>query len=461
MRRLLLALIVFVGAGVSLAQVPRTYTRPGEAVVAAYANKPAEWWLGLIGTDVYVEGMHEIEVSFLGLDSTVYVGEIRVSDPKEFREFVTTYFYDSFCRTMIQFDCGRLRKIGSSEQPETGTGLDAFWEWVDASPTFGFTFHVNNPPPLNSAPAEWYCVNGAGSGRRWASFYTGVSSLSYGIGMGLAESGGYTWQWSGGAGNGFGPALTWAQGHMNSQCPLTGMTEFALGNYVYRGTSYQLPVVHPDLPVGVRIAAQEVSADIERVSGYAVLPRGLTWDPLPTAAQLGGDPTADPEQPGSGGGGGYGEAPEDGGTECNVLNIPCNLRRLFVPGEGVIEARIEDLQDVASTRFPFSVNPAGAFNQLMLANGHIMESFDPEVDCPRVGSELTTLAWEVVSPSGLAPEDGGYGGAFGVELRDGLNICTSPVIAWGHSTGRPLLTVLMYLALVSALLTRVFGGGRQ
>lgn len=460
MLRPFLVAVVLLGAGVAFAQEPRTYSRPGEALVAALGAQPAEWWLAVVGSDVYVEGVHDLTVSFLGLDSTVYVGQIEVSDPLEFREFVLSYFYESFCRTMIQFDCGRLRKIGSLDNPVTETGLDDYWYWRQAWPSFGFGYFVNNPPPLDDAPAEWYCVDVSGGGRRFVSWFSGGSTTAYSGAMGLAGGSTYPWQGYGSPGGGTGVALQWLNGHLLSQCPDAVMLDYVLGNYVERQPSFTLPVAHPDVPVGLRVAAQEVAADIERVSGYAVLPRGMTWSPLPTAAQLGGDPSADPESPSSGGGGGYEEAPEDGGTECNVLNIPCNLRRLFVPGEGVIEGRVGDLQDVAATRFPFNLVPVGAIGQLLVANQEMLDNFDPEEHCPRVGATLTDLAWAVTEPTGLSGEEGGYGGAFGVELRDGMNICVSPVVAFAHSTVRPFLMLLTYFALLAALLTRVFGGGR-
>lgn len=63
-------------------------------------------------------------------------------------------------------------------------------------------------------------------------------------------------------------------------------------------------------------------------------------------------PGGDPDDPGSGGGGtDWGSAPDDEITSCSIIDIPCNLRRLFVP-QIAWGDRLDDLWTVAGNKPP-------------------------------------------------------------------------------------------------------------
>lgn len=49
----------------------------------------------------------------------------------------------------------------------------------------------------------------------------------------------------------------------------------------------------------------------------------------------------------------------DAPTPCGILDIPCNLRALFIPNPTAWRDNLDNLRSIASTRFPFSLYTAG------------------------------------------------------------------------------------------------------
>jgi hypothetical protein len=86
---------------------------------------------------------------------------------------------------------------------------------------------------------------------------------------------------------------------------------------------------------------------VEALENYGVFIVGSYIDGGPR------NPANDPGDPGGPGGGGPGwdDAPDDPGTNCSIIDIPCNLRKLFVPADPW-ETRVANLWDTMSTRAP-------------------------------------------------------------------------------------------------------------
>lgn len=472
MRRLVVTLLLGVAFLLSSAgaqQTPVVYTSAGEALIELFGSRSEGFWQERVMRDDYLAGVDDLILTFQGADGTPYWGGVRVSDSEAFRNYVIDYFYYYTCQTSVLSDCGLLRRPGEKEKPSSGTSLDAFMEQVGGSLGLSFSkgnawWTVRNSPPgpewiWSQYEADFECRRPDDTVRQWVSVwykspssgssvrYTAASRPNVGFASLPIDPSDSRPTTLGDASAAYNSALQ----NFQQYCPPVTLKEWFAGTYISRGNPAPTPAPHPDTPEGLRIIALQVLADLERSHGFVVLPDGLSWDPAPTEMQLGGDPDTSPPGSDPGGSGGDGQGPdyadapiEDG---CNVLNIPCNLRRLFVPTED-FGARAEELKATAEGRFPFSLGVGTIFENFKI---QFFDGWDPETDCPSFGTGYWQVLVELLN---TVPNDGTPGS----ENYD-MQLCTAAPVTWMHEYGRPFLVVMVYLAGLMFAFRRVFGGG--
>lgn len=165
----------------------------------------------------------------------------------------------------------------------------------------------------------------------------------------------------------------------NDFCLPPKLDEYFSGSYYEVDTE---PVPHPDLYQGLKIAITELIALSDRTSTAFALPAGMAWGQLPNDPDICGrpdgcvrewddDPT-DPTDPGTppGDGGSWPPyvPPTDGDTRCSIIDIPCNLRFLFVPKLSY-QSHADYLKANALDRFPFNIGNAANVFKLFRPDG--------------------------------------------------------------------------------------------
>lgn len=144
---------------------------------------------------------------------------------------------------------------------------------------------------------------------------------------------------------------------------------------------------------------------------------------------------------GGGGGPGWDDAPGDPETNCSIIDIPCNLRKLFVPTEDW-GARFGQLPETHADRFPFALglwSPGGWLNYSGL--GEAGGSGDmTQFTCPTVNIHFAIPGGEP-GPLGTADED--------------YNWCDNAVMDKWIEWGRPLLLWVFAVSLIWAGYRRV------
>lgn len=443
-RRLLLALIGLGGAGAALAQVPPTFSVAGAALVEAVFNLPEPTVQGAVGGyDTKQAGTKpRFGVTWQEPGEPLYVGEMEISHGYNWLDDAFKYFYTRTCMTLDKSRCGRLEP--EPNERSSGSSLDEWWRRVngpvalnvdDIGDWFG-------APPSAPHSVSFYCSNGTRRYEQGAITYFDTQT----------QVRQYVWyrrrsdqNWAQTALVSVGAIQTNAGTYAVAQCGVPTIAEWAVGNYYqYEGE----PSAHPDVWGGVAVVAAEVQAEYDRVY-YGLhngLAPGLTWDPVPSTAQLG---------PGGGG-----TAPGDGGEvdpgTCEdgwfLTQVVCEIRTFsantwqflshdaWVPETG-FEQRWGSLHAEAVDRFPFTV--MAQFPNVMPDGEVGGNPYDGQQE------ELACAGWEV--------DMHGMGGLVGIEdARGTIQLCGTPVGDWLRDYGRGLMYYFFFFALsVSFFLTVV------
>jgi hypothetical protein len=238
------------------------------------------------------------------------------------------------------------------------------------------------------------------------------------------------------------------------------LDKWRVGTYAGWG---ELPVPHPDVYEALAWLAVQNVADLERVYGYAKLPAGTRWNPEPSPELFGpcypdgcadpgntdtdGDGIPDAEDPcplnpnltcGTSGGGDPGDEDTDPETRCSIVNIPCNLRLLFVPRTGM-GTHWNRVKAAAEEKFPF--NMSVRLVTLIRPEGENPGSFGGffmnEEDTVAYACEVKSVNFSTATGTFLQEAL--------VEQENAYNLCDNAYAQWMHDKLRGFLFFLCML----------------
>lgn len=382
MRRLLASLWVL--GVVSLSFAHHLPTEPVTGLGQVVAGVMDEWnsttWNAFMGhydAETAPGTPYSYPVSFT-LAGTNYVGAVEVYDPAQFLSAVMSEYY----ALHDVLDCE-----DGPDYPLSGFSVDWFYYYATCNaPSFGFGFIGDVPGVAPAVPPvtadEWFCVSTGGVVWWFGTISYTDSNLvppqdavhRYAHGEKQGSPGSTTGH---GSSSNFSSASNSLMSHVASNCGTYAgdLIQWQNGTYVGMG---EVPVAHDDTVAGLRHLAKVNLAVRELVLGYSQMPPGMRWNPEPSSELYGpcypdgcadpgntdtdGDGIPDAEDPcplnpnptcGSGGGGPTDPA-TDPETRCGIIDIPCNLRWLFVPKTG-FATHWNRVKTTAEQHFPFNV----------------------------------------------------------------------------------------------------------
>lgn len=290
-------------------------------------------------------------------------------------------FYSDSCIDPTNIGCGLMNKFPK----ETRTSLDQYKKELEKysfQPSFpGFSSNLQWSPQIESASVGGLKIQYGGG-----SYYGNVNNVN-----GFTYTGGYirSTQPNSNYATSYSTraaAVNYVMTEYNKNVIRPNAMDWYFGSYVRLNGPEdfgKLPAPHSDTLTGLQIALSEIVANYDRAGSKFSPPSGIKFISTPADPAICTDSAGcpvnpdDPDgdgQPGTAPTGGttnnynvdtkcttttgtktnnqYDCNPSDTETQCNVLNLPCNLKRLFIPRNDFIQDKIDNMDFGINIDFP-------------------------------------------------------------------------------------------------------------
>lgn len=472
--RSLLAVLVLLGAGVSFAQTPTTYSPGGAGVVTSIegmTNAQADYIVqGIDGNTFQYTFDRAVTWDYDdGGNQTTYTGQLTF-DRVAMAGHVDT-FYGATCQTTDQTDCGRW---GTGN---TGTSLDTYMEdKPNPISAWGTFSHTGTSGSLPSEPSvvENFCGTVGGSVDKmwsimnWTRTYTdGTPDEQWYV---LYQSTGSVEDWQTSSSVGLTGLVDSAESSMGSSCVTDWPTlaKYIDGNYFAWNAQSEY---NTDAREGIRIALAEGQAELDRLRIEAAddslsLLSGLTIDPVPSPLEAQADDGA-PWGEGGGGGGGDGGDVDPG--DCTdgwfLTNLVCIIRD---QGERLWDFLSEDAW-VPSTSFQNRVDtlgnayeeviPFALFNSTGTSSDRLAVGTQPWDESTLAGDNCPSWSLHV---AGLFEPIKNVAGFSVINSADQVTVdfCDNEYVDWMAGAGRDVLLYAAGVAMSIWFIVTVVGASR-
>lgn len=338
--------------------------------------------------------MTDITVGPLEFDVLTYDGNVTISDLNDYLNYILNDSESGYIAEMNAFNQMRQAK-GPVNLPASGwvrsaecvrkVNKDAKYYWYtgNANQTLGYGYSATDLGPTTGSVPTYYAYS------TWGQPWTDMS-------------GGKKW------GEVCAPTADVLTFYFGDGVTIDSHDELLIGE-MYNSIGGWIEKYDSD---GVYNPPPGISHLPDLDAQTASTPVDGGQDPTDTTDPTDPTTTVDPNNP-------WEVAPGDDQTQCSIVNIPCNLRKLFIP-QIDWAAEWQEMKDVMATKIPFAY--------VMWLNG----------------------------AQSATPQDLGFSPCAPIQFDSlTLDICGSPVVQWWRNYGVNLAFAVLYLGYLMQVIQRI------